>query len=132
MENMTLAGPGGLIVLIFGIAVCLLSVWSMFVPADLRKFVQFISFQAWGYYLAIIVRILLGLALIFAAPDSRFPGLFQFIGWLAIIAAVGLAGLGQDRMRGIVAWFDKLSDTVFRGWLVIAIIFGASLAYGAW
>lgn len=119
-----------IIVLLFGIAVCVLSVWAMFVLERLRQLVSAITDQPWGYYVAAAVRVLLGVALIFAAPGSRFPVVFQFVGWLAIVAAVGLLIMGQDRLRKLVEWFDQLSDTVYRAWLVIAVIFGLFLVYG--
>jgi len=119
------------IVLLFGIAVCVLAVWAMFVPERLRLLVRTITYQTWGYYVAATVRILLGLALIFAAPGSRFPVVFQFVGWLTIFAAVGILIIGQDRLRKLVEWFDRLSNTVYRAWLVIALVFGLFLIYGA-
>ncbi len=120
-----------IVVLLFGIAVVVLSVWAMFVPERLRLLVRAITYQTWGYYVAATVRVLLGLALIFAAPGSRFPVVFQFVGWLTIFAAVGLLIIGQDRLRKLVEWFDRLSNTIYRTWLVIALVFGLFLIYGA-
>ena len=119
-----------IVVLLFGMAVCVLSVWAMFVPERLRMLVHTITYQTWGYYVAVTVRLSLGLALIFAAPDSRFPVVFQFVGWLTIVAAVGLLMIGRDRLRTLVEWFDRLSNTVYRVWLLIALVFGLFLIYG--
>jgi hypothetical protein len=119
-----------IIVLLFGIAMCVLSVWAMFVPERLRQLVNAITYQAWGYYIAGVVRIMLGLALVLAAPGSRFPVVFQLVGWLTIAAAVGLLIIGQDRLKILAESFDRLSNTVYRAWLIIAVAFGLSLVYG--
>ncbi len=121
-----------IIVLLFGIVVCVFSMWAMFVPQRLRQLVSAITYQTWGYYAAAAVRVLLGLALIFAAPGSRFPVVFLLVGWLAIAAAVGLLIVGQDRLTKLVAWFNRLSDMIFRAWLLTAVVFGLFLAYGVW
>ena len=130
-DNNVSANVSQIIVLLFGIAVCVLSVWAMIVPEWLRRLVRAITDQAWGYYAAAAVRVLLGLALIFTAPDSRFPIAFQVVGWLAIAAAVGLLIIGRDRLSQLVDWFNQLSDTVFRAWLISAVVFGLFLIYGA-
>jgi threonine/homoserine/homoserine lactone efflux protein len=57
-----------IIVLLFGIAMCVLSVWAMFVPERLRQLVNAITYQAWGYYIAGVVPIMLGLALVLGVP----------------------------------------------------------------
>lgn len=130
-DNNVIANVSQIIVLLFGIAVCVLSVWAMIVPQWLRRLVRTITDQAWGYYAAAAVRVLLGLALIFAAPVSRLPIAFQVVGWLAIAAAIGLLIIGQGRLSKLVEWFNRLSDTVFRAWLVTAVVFGLFLIYGA-
>jgi hypothetical protein len=52
------------------------------------------------------------------------------MGWLTIAAAVGLLIIGQDRLKILAEWFDRLSNTVYRAWLIIAVAFGLFLVYG--
>ena len=129
MDN-TIINAAQVTVLLFGITVCVFSVWVMVVPERLRQLVSAITNQPWGYYVAAGARFLLGLALIFAAPASRFPIVFQLVGWLTIIAAVGLLIIGQDRLSRLTEWFNRLSDLVIRTWVITAIVFGLFLIYG--
>ena len=117
-------------ILFFGIAVSVLSVWAIFVPERLRKLISAITDRALGYYVAAAVRLLLGITLIIAAPDSRFPVIFEIIGWLTIVAAVILLLIGQGQQRKLAAWFDRFPEMAIRRWLVLGVAFGAFLAYG--
>ncbi len=129
--HMTAANtPAQSIVLLIGVLMCVLAVWAVIVPDRLRHWVRVITDQPWGYYFAAAVRLLLGLALIFAAPGSRFPVAFQVLGWLTIAAAVGLLIMGQARLSQLAAWFNRLSDPVVRSWLVLALVFALFLIYG--
>ena len=62
-----------IVVLVLGVTVCALSAWGIYAPERLLKLVNGVMGQERGIYIAVIVRLLLGLALILAAPDSRFP-----------------------------------------------------------
>lgn len=84
----------------------------------------------WGIHFAVIVRLLLGAALIIAASGSRFPQLFEILGWIAVVAAVAIVFMGRKRLRKFVGWFDRLSPAMIRTWLLFGIAFGAFLVYG--
>jgi hypothetical protein len=117
-------------ILFFGIAVSVFSVWAIFVPERLRKLISAITDRALGYYVAAAVRLLLGITLIIAAPDSRFPVIFEIIGWLTIVAAVILLLIGQEQQRKLAVWFDRFPEMAIRSWLVLGVAFGAFLACG--
>jgi hypothetical protein len=84
----------------------------------------------WGIYVAVVARLLLGAALIVVAPESRFPLVFEILGWFAIVAAVIMLFAGRVRLRRFVAWFEQSSQTMIRVWLLFGIAFGAFLVYG--
>ena len=113
-----------------GALVCVLSAWGIFSPARLIAMVGGAMARPWGIYVAVIVRLLLGAALILAAPASRFPTAFEVLGWIAIAAAVALLLIGRAPMRGLVAWFSRLPGAAVRAWLVIGFAFGLFLIYG--
>ena len=113
-----------------GVTVCVLSAWGIYAPNRLLKMVIGAMEKDWGIYLAVIVRLLLGLALILAAPESRFPSIFQILGWIAIGAAVGLVFVGRARLRRFIAWFGRFPQAVVRLWLVFGIAFGGFLVFG--
>lgn len=119
-----------IVVLVLGIAVCALSVWGLYAPERLLRLVNRVMDKGWGIYGAAIVRLLLGLALIIAAPASRFPLMFQGLGWIALIAAVALLFVGRERIHRLVAWFERFSRPTIRLWLLFGISFGVFLIFG--
>lgn len=118
------------LILALGIAVCLFAAWGLFDPRKLITAASDIFDRGWGIAVASVGRLLLGAALIIAAPESLFPNVFTILGWLAIIAAVGIVIMGQVRMRKMVNWFAEMPPLALRIWLLFAIAFGAFLIYG--
>ena len=125
-----LATVSQVIVLVLGVTICVFSVWGAYAPEKLIKLVAGVADHAWGLYFAVLLRLVLGLALILAAPDSRFPLVFQALGWLAIAAAVALAVMGQQGIRRLVAWFARFSAAIIRVWLLVGMAFGGFLVFG--
>lgn len=119
------------IVWLFGVLVVLLSLWGIYSPGKLLSLVRGVMDRSTGLYAAVVTRLVLGLALILAAEGSRFPHVFQVLGWIAIVAAIGLLVIGQERLRRFIGWFDRLSPTLIRLWLLLGIVFGGFLVYGA-
>ena len=118
------------VVLALGVVMCAISLWAMVVPAKMMKLVSGVMDKDWGIYFAVIVRLLLGAALIIAGPGSRFPALFEIVGGIAIFAAVVIAIMGRERLRKFIGWFDRLSPAMIRTWLLFGIAFGALFVYG--
>ena len=78
---------------------------------------------------AIVIRLLLGLLLITYAGLSRFPKTVIFFGWVAVIAAVVIAWMGQARFSEFVTTvIDKVSPYGRAGG-VAALLFGLFLLY---
>ena len=118
------------VVVALGTTVFVLSAWGIFSPAALIKMVAQAIDQGYGMYVGVIVRLVLGAALVIAAPVSHFPTVFQVLGWIAIAAAVGLILIGRERVRRIIARFEQLSSSAIRAWLLFGMAFGGFLVYG--
>ena len=118
------------IVLLLGVVIFGLSAWGMYSPESLVKLVTRTMNESYGMYLAIIVLLILGASLIVVAPVSRFPIVFAVLGWIAIVAAVGLVFIGRDNVRRILAWFGRFSNSMIRLWLVFGMAFAGFLIYG--
>jgi len=120
-----------IIVLAIGVTVILFAGWGLLVPAKLMAMVTSVMDQHWGIYIAVISRLVLGAALIIAAPASPFPIVFQVLGWIAVVAAMVLALIGRARLRKFVGWWsERYSAPVFRLMLLLAIAFGGFIIYG--
>jgi hypothetical protein len=79
--------------------------------------------------IAVVVRVLLGVALIVAAPASKFPLTLAVIGWVAVFAGVLVAAMGRSRFIQLMEWVTKVlpKNAILMG--VIAIMLGSFLAY---
>ena len=120
-----------IIVLLIGVTVIVLAGWGIFAPEKLMTFVASAMDKYWGIYIAVIVRLVLGSALIFVAPASLFPIVFQVFGVIAIVAAIALVLMGRERIRRFIAWwFERFSAPMVRLWLLFAMAFGGFLVYG--
>ena len=118
-------------IFLIGATVTLLAAWGLFAPAKLMAWVSTAMHSDWGIYVAVIVRLLLGTALIIAAPASPFPLVFRVLGAIAILAAVALAVMGREPVRKLIVWFsEQVSVVMIRVWLLFGIAFGAFLIYG--
>jgi len=118
------------IVLVLGITVFGLSAWGMYSPSSLVKMVTLAMNQNYGMYIAVIVRLILGATLIIVAPVSRFPMVFNVLGWIAIIAAVGLILIGRKNVGRIIASIERFSTIIIRLWLLFGMAFARFLIYG--
>ena len=120
-----------IVVLVAGISLCIFAACGIWAPRRLLQSVKWIMDQDWGIYLAVIVRLVLGLALILSASGSRFPSVFLILGWVAIVAGVAAAFLGRERLRRFVNWWvERFSPSGIRLWVLFAMAFGGFLVYG--
>ena len=120
-----------IIILVIGVTVIVLAGWGMFAPEKLMTFVTSAMDKYWGIYVAVIVRLVLGSALIIVAPASLFPIVFQALGVIAILAAIALVLMGRERIRRFVAWWSERSSVpIVRLWLLFGMAFGGFLIYG--
>jgi hypothetical protein len=115
----------------FGVLVMGLGVVGLVRPQSLLDLVE----SAWkspaALHFAIGVRLALGIALIVAAPESRFPQTIRVLGIVALAAAAAGALLGRERLTAFVAWWTEQSPGFVRGWSIVALAFGGFLISAA-
>ena len=118
------------IILLFGITMCAVCVLSIYSPNRLVKVVKTVGGKTWGIFVAIIVRLLLGMVLILLAPDTRFPVIFMVLGALFILSAIIIQFVGRNRINLLMTWIERLPPLSIRLWLLLGIAFGSLLIYG--
>ena len=92
------------------------------------KLMQFAD-SVWMHVLAAAVRIVMGLALVLYADQSRFPLTLHIIGWIAIIAGVIIALVPHTKFTRLIRWvFDRFAPYT-RIAAVFAVLFGGFLIY---
>ena len=120
-----------LTVLAAGVSLCGMGVWGFLAPQKLVQWVKNTMDAEWGFWFAILVRLLLGVTLLIVAPASKFPLTLLIMGWIAFAAAVSVVLMGRERLRKLVQWFlDRFSPALIRAWLLFAVAFGGFLIYG--
>jgi hypothetical protein len=79
------------------------------------------------HILAVVARIILGLALIVCAAASKFPTAILILGWVSIAAAAVLAIVGRKNFKRLMSWALGLAPHLGRIGGLLAILFGAFL-----
>ncbi len=123
--------PSTSIVVVFGVAVGLVGSIGVVRPTGLVRFVETMWRSPTGFRLAIALRLVLGVVLIVAAPDCRFPQVIRILGIFSLVAAAATAALGHERLRSFVQWWVGRPLGFVRGWSLVAVAFGCILVYAA-
>ena len=81
------------------------------------------------HIIAVVVRLVIGVLLIYQANVSKFPFVIEIIGWLSIVAAIFLAVMGRRNFNRLMSWALSLSKPFGRVGGILAVAFGAFLIY---
>ncbi len=81
------------------------------------------------HILAIVVRLVLGVLLIYQSKVSKFPFVIEIIGWLSIVSAIFLAVIGRRNFNRLMSWALSLVKPFGRVGGVLAAAYGAFLIY---
>ena len=117
------------IILLFGALISLGSALFIVRPNKLFSILTKYGDSLSLHLLAVIVRILLGVALVIGASDSKYPIVLQIFGWLLIFVASVLGVIGRERFKSLIKWSVKLSLLLQRLAAVLGILFGCFLIY---
>ena len=115
-----------------GIVIAGLGILGVIRPRNLVHLVSIPWKSPSGLYLAIVVRLIFGVALIGAASSSRFPNVLLIIGVLSIITAFLAPLLGFERLREFIDWWLARPPVFIRSWAAIAAVFGVFLVFAVW
>lgn len=86
----------------------------------LRRRLQSVSL----HIIAVVVRIILGIALIVCSTGSKYPTVLLIIGWVSIIAATVLGVMGRANFMRLMSWALSFSNSFGPIGGFLAIIFG--------
>ena len=81
------------------------------------------------YYVAVGVRMVLGVIFLVVAPSCRLPILVQVLGVISIVAAIVILIAGQERLDSFISWWLKRPPGVIRVSALFAFAFGILLVY---
>lgn len=82
-----------------------------------------------GLYAAAAFRVVLGGALVLAAPTSRAPRAIRVTGVVILVLGLITPFLGLDQFRSVLAWWSAQGPTATRIWAGVALATGGLLIY---
>ena len=118
-------------VLAIGALIITIGLYGMVAPARLLGLTALFK-RPGGLWTAALIRVVLGLAMIVAAPASRLPLFLQIFGGLTVLAGVSIPILGSERVVRMIDWFLGGSHFAIRVWASIAALFGLFMVWLVW
>jgi len=118
-----------MLIIILGILMLLAGVFILANPDPLFKVLQNNADSLWLYTGAVVVRFLLGFLLISQAKVSKFPGVVEIMGWIAVFAAVSFLLMGRKNFIRLIIWAFSFVKQLGRTGGLLAISFGFFLIY---
>lgn len=117
-----------LLALFIGLSVAVIGILGLAVPEVFVAAVGF--FQAPPLiYLAAVVRVLVGVVLIAAAPASRAPRVLRVLGFLIVIGGVITPFFGVHLAQLILGWWVAGGSALVRGWAGVGLMIGSFIVY---
>jgi hypothetical protein len=105
-----------------------LGLYGLARPHGLAAFASL--WRTWpALWLAVVLRLVFGIALLNAAPSSHAPLVLRIIGILSVVAAIVLPLLGIERLRTLLDWWTRQSIALLRTWSAAAALAGTFLLW---
>lgn len=117
-----------LAVALFGLSVAALGIAGVLSPQRLVALVARLQLRLGLYFIAGL-RLLVGAALLLAAPASRVPMYLQVLGWLALVSGIVTPFFGRRRFEAILEWWRERATWIVRLWSFLVLLFGLSLVW---
>ncbi len=116
------------IALAFSLLIVALGALGLVSPSRPIRLVRYFQTPA-GLYFAAAVRLVMGMALFFAAPASRAPEVLRILGVVIIIAGVVTPFFGLERFGRLVDWWSAKGPALVRAQAAFALALGLLLAF---
>ncbi|NNL65008.1 MAG: hypothetical protein HKP30_02070 [Myxococcales bacterium] len=117
-----------LLVALFGIFIATLGVAGVVAPERLLALVTRTQAQLGIYFLAAF-RLLMGGALVLAAPPSRAPLYLMVLGGLSLVSGALSPLFGTRGFERVLAWWRARPAWAVRAWSAFVCVFGLSLVW---
>jgi hypothetical protein len=118
-----------ILIVIFGALTFLTGLIIIFNPENIFGLLSKHSDKLEMQILAIVVRLVLGVLLVYHSGVSKYPLIIEIIGWLSIVAAIFFAVIGRNNFRRLISWALSLAKPFGRVGGFVAVCFGAFLVY---
>ncbi len=119
------------LIVLFGALMVLLSVVMVVNPEYWSRSIVKFSNAAWFHPFEILSRLIFGGVFIAFADQTLYPALMSVIGYVLVIAGVGLAMLTAPKHRRFALWSAQKFRSVFRPAGAVSLAFGLFIVYAA-
>ncbi len=106
-----------------------IGVVALVAPSRVSNALKGLVETAWATPLAAGLRLILGAALIVAAPQTGYPAVIMGLGVVMLLSALAILIAGPARLRAIVGWWLARPSMFIRLWAAVAIALGAGLVW---
>ena len=117
------------VILIFGILILLIGAIILAKPETVLGILRDHFDVLTIHVLAVVVRIILGVALISYAGQSKYPIVLEVLGWISLAAALVLGVIGRSNFKRLMKWALDLASSYGRVGGFFAVLFGSFLVY---
>lgn len=117
-------------VLLFGVVIVLGCIYLLIRAQHLLLVAEQILATRW-IYLAALLRLLVGAAMIASAQSFKFPQVITLLGWLLAFGGVILIAVPQPVWANLAVRLASLPLSVVRGLLMLGLCFGGFIVYAA-
>ena len=117
------------LVILFGAAILVAGIIILVNPETVFGLLHRKSESLGMHILAVVVRIILGAALIICAAESKYPTAILIIGWISIVAAAVLGIMGRTNFMRLMSWALSVAPSFGRIGGFLAILFGGFLIH---
>ena len=117
------------IILLFGAATLIAGIIIVINPETVFGPIRRNSESLSLHILAVVVRIIIGVALIVCAAESKYPATILIIGWVSIVAASVLGIMGRTNFMRLMSWALSVAPSFGRIGGFLAILFGGFLIH---
>jgi len=117
------------IIILFGIATIVAGIIIVINPETVFALIRRKLESLGLHILAVVVRIIIGVALILCATESKYPTTILIIGWISIVAASVLGIMGRTNFMRLMSWALSVAPSFGRIGGFLAILFGGFLIH---
>jgi len=117
------------LIIIFGGLTLLGGIIIIINPENIFGFLKKYAAKLELQIVSVVLRLAIGVLLIYQSDASKYPLVIEIIGWLSIVAAIFFTVIGRNNFNRIISWALSLAKPFGRAGGVIAVCFGAFLIY---
>jgi hypothetical protein len=116
------------VALLVGLLIAVEGLMGLVIPGAFVSMVRFFQLPP-VLYVAAVVRVLIGVVLVRAAPASRAPIVLRILGFVVVIGGLLTPFVGARLAERVLGWWTTGGTGVVRMWAGFALVVGVIILY---